>query len=263
MIKAYSLYEGMFSVDSSKAFNPFDPEKDNPKDRPGSLFIQVHPFLIETEKGLIVIDAGLGHHVESGDLLIHTKIEELGFDPNDVQYVLLSHLHKDHTGGTVDVRGGTSRIAFPNAEYIVQEKEWEAAYSGESSSYRTEIFDVISRSGNLVLVDGDGRVNDQISYEVTGGHTEFHQVFHIESGGEHYFFGGDVLPEPEEIFRSFVAKYDYDGKRSRDLRAEYWAKGAPEGWVFLFYHSKSIQIGQAQKNDEGEYKLVDVSIQTK
>lgn len=259
MIQAYSLYEGSYSVDVSKVFIPFDPKKDNPKDRPASLFIHVHPFLVETKAGPVILDAGLGHRTDGGELLIHNNIRKLGYEPSDIRYVLLSHLHKDHTGGVVDDKGGVSRIAFPNAEYIVQQKEWEAAYSEESASYHTKVFDVLQRSGNLLLVDGDGVINDEISYEITGGHTEFHQAFHIRTGDEHYFFGGDVVPEPEEIFRSFIAKYDYDGRRARDLRASYWAEGAPEEWVFLFYHSKSIQIGKSEKKEDGTYKIIDVA----
>ncbi|PVH24860.1 MBL fold metallo-hydrolase [Sphingobacterium corticibacter] len=259
MIQAHSLYEGSFSVDASKVFVPFDPEKDDPKDRPASLFVHVRPFLVETSHGLVVIDAGLGERTADDQLLIHHNIEKLGFDPADVKYVLMSHLHKDHMGGVVDVQDGSTRITFPNAEYIVQEKEWEAAYSSESASYRKDLFRALQRSGNLVLVDGDGELNDEISYVLTGGHSEFHQVFHIRTGGEHYFFGGDVLSEPGEIFRNFVAKYDFDGKKSRDLRTAFWEKGAPEGWLFLFYHSKTIQIGRPEEKEDGTFKLIEVA----
>ena len=109
-------------------------------------------------------------------------------------------------------------------------------------------------------MDGDGQINEHISYEVNGGHTPYHQAFHIHVGGEHYFFGGDVLPEPEEIFRSFIAKYDYDGRVSRDLRKQYWEEGQAAGWVYLFYHSKSIAIGQGEQKEDGSYKIVDVAI---
>ncbi len=256
MARAHSLFEGSYSVDKSKQFIPFDPKKDDPKDRPGSLFIHVHPFLIETAKGLIVLDTGLGLRNEKGDLVIHENIKKLGFSIDDVQYVLMSHLHKDHASGMVDIKDGVKRLAFPNAEYVIQEKEWEAAYSSESPSYRTEVFDVLQRSGNILFVNGDGQLTPEIKYEISGGHSEFHQVFHLEIEGEHFFFGGDELPEPEEIFRSFIAKYDYDGKKARDLRAQYWAEGAPAGWVFLFYHSKNIAVGRPEQREDGTYKII-------
>jgi len=209
MIQAHALFEGSFSVDITKKFVPFDPAVDDPKSRPGSLFVHVHPFLLETSAGLVLLDAGLGGRTADGELVIRHNIKKLGFDPNDVKYVLMSHLHKDHTGGMVDFNHGVGRVAFPEAEYIIQRGEWESAYSGESPSYRTEVFDVLQRSGNLTLVEGDGMVTNEIRYELNGGHTEFHQAFHIETGAEHYFFGGDVLPEPEELFKNFIALPEY------------------------------------------------------
>ncbi|WP_312138465.1 MBL fold metallo-hydrolase [Sphingobacterium sp.] len=259
MVSAYSLYEGSYSVDKSKKFIPFDPKKDDPKDRPGSLFIHVHPFLVETKAGLVLLDTGLGRRTDDDELMIHASIKKLGFDIEDVRYVLMSHLHKDHANGMVDFKDGTKRVAFPNAEYVIQEQEWEAAFSTESPSYRTDVFEVLQRSGNLLFVNGDGRLNDEIRYELSGGHSEFHQVFHIGTGEEHFFFGGDELPEPEEIFRNFIAKYDYDGRRAKQLREEYWAAGAPEGWVFLFYHSKSIAIGRPEQREDGTYKIIDAT----
>lgn len=260
MIQAYSLFEGSFSVDITKAFVPFDAKKDDPLSRKGSIFVHVHPFLIVGDDGLILCDTGLGFRNEKGELIIHENIRKLGFDPADVKYVLMSHLHKDHTGGMVDFKDGVARIAFPNAEYYVQQGEWEHAFSGENSSYKTEIFDVIQRSGNLVLLEGSGVINSQISYELNGAHTPFHQAFHIRTGGEHYFFAGDVLPEPEELFKNFIAKYDYDGRAARDLRIQYWEEGKLDKRVYLFYHSKSIAIGQAAEKADGTFRIDDVAI---
>lgn len=260
MIQAHSLFEGSFSVDISKKFIPFDAEVDDPKDRPGSLFVHVHPFLIESSHGLLLCDTGLGFRTAEGELLIHANLRKLGYDPEDVKYVLMSHLHRDHTGGMVDFGEGGGRVAFPDAEYIVQQGEWEYAYSGVSTSYDIATLDVLQRSGNLTLVEGEGVINNEIRYAVNGGHTPYHQAFHIETGGEHFFFGGDVLPEPEELFKNFIAKYDYDGRQARNLRLQYWEEGAPAGWVYLFYHAKTIAIGRPEKKADGSYKIIDASL---
>ena len=258
MARAYSLFEGSYSVDVSKEFIPFDPEKDDPKDRPGSLFIHVHPFLIETSSELIVVDTGLGHRRSDGELVIHHNIRSLGFSPDDVTYVLMSHLHKDHANGMIDEGDEHLKLAYPNAKYVIQRDEFAPARTSNSSSYRKEMLDVLTNTPNLMLVDGDGHVNAEIRYERSGGHSEFHQVFHVEADGEHFFFGGDELPEPEELFKRFVAKYDFDGRKARDLRAKYWEQGAPENWTFLFYHSKNIAVGQPQEKGDGSYRIVDV-----
>src|SRR5690554_5539379 len=259
-MQAHSLYEGSYSVDISKKFIPFDPEVDDPKDRPASLFIHVHPFVIESPVGLILLDTGLGFHTEDGELVLHKNLREKGLSPDQVRYVLMSHLHKDHAGGMFTTKADQSKeLAFPNAEYVIQRGEWENAVLGSEDSYQTELFESLQRSGNLTLVEGDGRLTNEIEYELSGAHTEHHQVFHIRTGGEHYFYGGDEAPEPEQFFKSFAAKYDHDGRKAMKLRESYWEQGREEGWIFLMYHSTNISIGKAKRLPNGNIRLVDAT----
>lgn len=253
-MKVFALHEGSYSVDNTKKFITFDPAVHNPKDRPGSLFIHVNPFLVKTEKDLIVLDTGLGYTDENKKLILHENIRKAGYDPDDVTLVLMSHLHYDHSGGIVFNKDEHMGLSFPNAEYIVQRAEWEMAYSKPSRSYRTEIFDVLQRSGNLRFVEGNGRLNDQISFELSGGHSEFHQVFLIEEGGEAIFFGGDELPEPEQLLRKFMAKYDFNARKAMELREEYGKRAAAGNWTCLFYHAKSQPVGKVAY-DDGAFKI--------
>ncbi|WP_395802595.1 MBL fold metallo-hydrolase [Daejeonella sp.] len=250
-MKALALYEGSYSVDSSKTFIPFDPAIHNPKDRPASLFIFVQPFLVETKNDLIVLDTGLGFKGQSGELLIHENIRKAGYDPQDVSLVLMSHLHFDHAGGMVNNDNGQVSLSFPNAEYVINRGEWEAAYSKPSRSYKTEIFDFVQRSGSAHFVEGSGKLNNEISYEFTGGHCENHQVFLINEGDETIFFGADILPEPEQLLRKFIAKYDFDGRKAMELRQEYGMRSVEGNWECLFYHAKSKAIAKVGFENDG------------
>lgn len=243
-MKALALYEGSYSVDSSKKFIPFDPAIHQSKDRPASLFIYVQPFLVKTKNDLIILDTGLGFQNDRGELLIHENIRMAGYDPDDVSLVLMSHLHFDHSGGMIDTNDDQVSLSFPNAEYVIQRGEWEAAYSKPSKSYKTEIFDFLQRSGSVHFVEGSGKFNNEISYELTGGHCENHQVFLIREDNETVFFGGDILPEPEQLLSKAMAKYDFDGRRSMELRQEYGKRAAEENWQCLFYHAKSKAIAR-------------------
>src|SRR5690606_24016753 len=137
------------------------------------------------------LDTGIGFSDNDGDLQLHYNIRKAGYDPADVRYVLLSHLHKDHAGGMVVDRNGTFLLAFPEAEYVVQRGEWEDAYNGTSDSYKTEQIDVHQRSGNIVLVEGDGSITNENSYAVSGGHTPHLQNFHSQTGRKNFFFASD------------------------------------------------------------------------
>jgi len=249
-LEATALYEGSYSVDVSKKFIPFDPEVHNAKERPASLFIYVQPFVVKTSTDLIVLDTGLGFRDADNHFILHKNLRKAGYSPDDVTLVLMSHLHFDHAGGMICGENGNLELSFPNAEYVIQRGEWETAYTKPSKSYKTEIFDVLQRSNSVHFVEGSGKLNDQISYELTGGHSEFHQVFLLSEGSEKIFFGGDVLPEPEQLLRKFMAKYDFDGRRSMELRTEYGKRAAEEKWTCLFYHAKSKAIAKVAYDGE-------------
>jgi glyoxylase-like metal-dependent hydrolase (beta-lactamase superfamily II) len=249
-MQIYTLGEGSYSVDATKKFIPFDPLIDNFRDRPASLFIHVNPFLIKTAGDLILLDSGLGFKDTQGGLWLHRHIRSAGFGPSEVTLVLMSHLHYDHSGGLVMERDGKLVPSFPQALHVVQKGEWEFALSGKSSSYHKEIFEALQHTVELKLVEGTGELKPGIQYGLSGGHCPFHQVFWLTDGGDKAFFGGDELPEPEQLIRKFIAKYDYDGRKAMELRDEYGKKAAAEGWTCLFYHAKSITKGKVVYNDE-------------
>jgi hypothetical protein len=104
----------------------------------------------------------------------------------------------------------------------------------------------LQRSANLNLVEGDGELKPGINYHLTAGHCEFHQVWWIGSENKKYFYGGDELPEPEQLIRKFIAKYDFDGRKAMELREEFGKAAADQNWICLFYHSKSTTIGTVE-----------------
>ncbi|GGH18664.1 MBL fold metallo-hydrolase [Mucilaginibacter phyllosphaerae] len=249
-MEIFALGEGSYSVDATKKFIPFNPETDSKKDRPGSLFIHVNPFLIKTADDLIVLDAGLGYKDTRDELLLHQHIRNAGFDPDDVTLVLMSHLHYDHSGGLVVEQNGKLQPSFPQATHVIQRQEFEFGLTGKSSSYHAEIFKALQANAKIDFVEGSGEYKPGISYELSGGHCRFHQVFRIEMEGQKVFFGGDELPEPEQLIRKFVAKYDYDGHRAAELRIQYGKMAAAEGYICLFYHARATALGMVKYQDD-------------
>jgi glyoxylase-like metal-dependent hydrolase (beta-lactamase superfamily II) len=231
------LSEGAFTIDKTKEFIPFDPDTDDLQQRPtGSLLVEIQPFLIITEKDVLLLDTGLGFE-ENGELKIHRLLQNAGIHPNSVTKILMSHLHKDHVGGmSRKLPGGTREASFPLAVYYVQQRELDYAFEKGSPSYDTAPFEFLENFSNLVKLEGSGLIDGYIRYELTGGHCPFHQVFHIEEKGKHAFFGGDVAPQKQQMKNRFVAKYDYDGNKCMELRQKWWALGRKENWTFLFYH---------------------------
>lgn len=238
-MKILPLSEGAFTIDKTKVFKPFDLNTDDLQLRPpGSLLVEIQPFLVITSRDVILIDTGLGFHDANGASYLQQNMAKHGVNPGDVTKILISHLHKDHAGGICYNKniGGENIPAFSNAKYYINRQEFTYALEKGSPSYHPEDFESLLTNNNLILLDGNGLIDDYIKYEVTGAHSPFHQVFWIIEDGQKLFFGGDVAPQLQQMKSRFVAKYDFDGKKSMELRQQWWNQGIIEHWTFLFYH---------------------------
>jgi glyoxylase-like metal-dependent hydrolase (beta-lactamase superfamily II) len=240
------LSEGAFTVDKTKVFVPFNTETEQLSNRPvGSLLVEIQPFVVITEKDIILLDTGLGYNDTDGQPQLHNNLRKAGIDPSKVTKVLMSHLHKDHAGGvTIKHDHSADRfISFPYATWYVQKREFEFATGAGTASYITEDFALLEDFSRVAWLDDDsGLIDNYIRYEMTGAHSKFHQVFWIEEGGQTIFFGGDVAPQLHQMKSRFVAKYDYDGKKCMELRQQWWDQGQKENWRFLFYHDIKTPI---------------------
>ena len=238
-MKIIPLSEGAFSIDRTKVFVPFNKEKDNLQDRAlGSLLVEVQPFVVITSTDIILLDAGLGFCNPDGVLQIHQNLVNNGINPLDVTKVLMSHLHKDHSGGVAreDKILGGQYISFPNATYYVNRQELDYAIEKGAPSYTPNEFIILKSATNVQFVEGDGSINEQIRYETTGAHCPYHMAFWITDGDQTVFFGADVAPQLQQMKNRFIAKYDYDGKKCMEFRGKWWQQAQDEKWTMLFYH---------------------------
>lgn len=236
-MKIIPLSEGTFTIDKSKLFVPFDDDKDDLQARPvGSLLVEVQPFVVITERDILLLDTGLGFSDKEGTMQLHKNLQAAGIDPASVTKVLMSHLHKDHAGG-VTLDTDHNKLSFPAATYYIQKRELDFAYEKGFPSFITEDLEGLKNAEQVVwLQEDEGTIDGYISYKLTGAHSPLHQVFTIKEKEETVFFGGDDAPQLQQMKHRFVAKYDYDGKKAMELRKLWWEQGQKEKWTFLFYH---------------------------
>lgn len=231
------LNEGVYTIDKTKIFVPFNLETDLLQQRPvGSIMVEVQPFIIVTKNDVLLLDTGLGF-VEKGELIIHSNMRKHGIEPMHITKVLLTHLHKDHAGGISKRNNlGHYQSAFPNAIYYVQQQELEFAFEKGYPSYMPDELEVLQGNSQVVLLNGNGSIDNYIHYEITGAHSMYHQTYKIDEGVQTVFFGGDDAPQLQQMKNRFIAKYDYDGRKAMELRHQWWEHGKNEQWTFLFYH---------------------------
>jgi glyoxylase-like metal-dependent hydrolase (beta-lactamase superfamily II) len=249
-MKIIPLSEGVFTIDKTKIFVPFDLSTDDLQKRPtGSLLVEVQPFVVITNKDILLLDTGLGF-MQNGELQIYSNLKENGIHPADVTKVLLTHLHKDHAGGvSYKDKLGHYHISFPKATFFVQEKELAFAMETGFPSFITDEISILENNKQVVYLNGDGNIDGYIHYHVTGAHSPYHQVYWIKENNETIFFGADDAPQLQQMKNKFVAKYDHDGKKAMHLRQQWLKEGKEKDWTFLFYHDVKTPT---YKNQQGK-----------
>jgi glyoxylase-like metal-dependent hydrolase (beta-lactamase superfamily II) len=208
--------------------------------------MSVTPYLITTEKDVILLDAGIGWKNESEKTVISELMEKENIAPEKVTKILLSHLHKDHIETTVTRTGENFKATFPNAEIFIQKRELEYAMNNrDSHSFDFDTLEKLISLDNIVWMDEDGgSITDEIYFEVAGGHTPFMQVFWIKDGEETVFYGADDLPQESYLKYHLAYKSDFDGRKAMELRLK-WQKEAIENhWKILLYHDLDKAILQ-------------------
>lgn len=240
------ISEGAFTIDKTKVFIPFDVEEDNLQSRAvGSLLVEVQPFVVITKNDILLLDSGLGFY-KNRELQLHQNLIANGINPNSITKVLMSHLHKDHAGGVSKKDSlGNYSLAFPKAQYFIQQKELEYALDTGFPSYMAEELSILYNHPQVMQLNDNGVINDYIDYEMTAGHSPYHQVFWIKENSDIIFFGGDDAPQLQQMKSKFVAKYDFDGKKCMQLRQQWWQEGRENGWTFLFYHDIKSPVVKA------------------
>ena len=242
-MRIYPLSEGSFSIDETKVFKPFNSSSPDYPNRPkGSILVEVQPFVLITDNDIILLDTGLGYLNNLSVLQIHENLMALGIDPSKVTKVFLSHLHKDHAGGISYLHPIHQEqfISFPYAKYYVQKREFEEVMQNSSNAtLKAQVGMLEEFSGTVWLTEDKGVIDDLIYYEITGAHSQFHQVAWVKENDEIIFFGADVAPQLQQMKSRFVAKYDLEGKKALEYRQQWWEDGNKEGWTFTFYHDIS------------------------
>ena len=236
------MQEGIFTVTPTKDFTRITREEVKTADK-GLLTMAVCPFLIALANDIILVDTGLGFK-EEGKPVIIKVLEDAGYKANRITKVFLSHLHKDHAGGLGYMDNGTFIQNFPDAEIYLQENELHYALDHISShSFNQEILEEIAELPNLILInDTTGTIGEHISYEVTGGHTPFHQVFWFKEDNVTAFYGADNLPQKSYLKFHIAYKSDYDGKKAMEDRQKWEQQAKDENWTVLFYHDISKNV---------------------
>jgi glyoxylase-like metal-dependent hydrolase (beta-lactamase superfamily II) len=178
-------------------------------------------------------------------------LARLGVKPEDVDYVMCTHLHWDHVGWNTRLADGQWVPTFPKARYVVAKREydhWQGVHdSGVDTPHARAFGDSVLpvvKTGQALLVGDDYALDDGLWFEGYPGHTPGNVVIHARSGGQRGVFIGDVLHHPLQCLKpewSTMACTDPEG--SRVSRTRLVEEHADSGALILPAHFPAPTAG--------------------
>ena len=196
----------------------------------GKVFLSVHTWVLRHQDKVILIDTGVGNDKTRPTMRMLEHLHEpylerlaaVGVQPEQVDYILLTHIHADHVGWNTRDENGTWVPTFPNAKIICSKLEWQygAALTAEDDEAvnaaraeadlgeptRIPVQGVFADSmmpveAEVELISVDGReMLPGIRFLAIPGHSIDHAAIMVSSENEHAIFGGDVMHHPLEIY---------------------------------------------------------------
>jgi glyoxylase-like metal-dependent hydrolase (beta-lactamase superfamily II) len=213
----------------------------------GRILCRLNLLLVEADGKRVLVETGTGLRmsardrdikgVEGGDPV--AALEAVGEDPAGIDFVVVSHLHYDHAGGMVDA---DERPAFPNARYVVQRDEVQAARGDElrlAGLMERDQLDLVQAAGQLAEVHGMVDLVDGVTVMRTGGHTRGSQAVLLgrdDASGERGIFFGDLIPTRWQLPVRWTSAYDDYPIEAVQVRSELVHRAAAEGWWCWFTH---------------------------
>lgn len=218
-----------------------------PANEDNRIELRADPLLIQAEGRNILVEAGMGKGRLSEKQLrnfgvteessVETCLEQLGISVEDIDTILMTHLHFDHVLGLTSSKGEELFPAFPNAQIIVSKIEWDEMREPNIRSRNTywkENWQAIEHQ--VVSFSSQYEVTEEIKMIHTGGHSDGHSIIVIESAEEMLLHLADILPTHAHQNPLWVMAYDDYPMTSIEQKRKWIQYGVDCNAWFSFYH---------------------------
>ncbi|QQS13147.1 MAG: MBL fold metallo-hydrolase [Rhodospirillales bacterium] len=219
----------------------------------GKLISSIHSWLVRTGRHTILIDTCNGNHkprpgMPRFDMLDTPYLDRLkaaGVAPEQVDFVMCTHLHVDHVGWNTRLEDGRWVPTFPNAKYVMSAADhahWSAAVTAadtpqyERNVYNDSVLPVVEK-GAAVMVGAGHQCGDHVTVRASPGHTPGHIHIDLRSDGRRAVFSGDALHNPVQVpLWRWNSRFCLDPDQARRTRHDLLADCAETGALLMPAH---------------------------
>ncbi len=271
----YTINTGHFKLDGGAMFGVVPKsiwQNINPADANNMCSWAMRCLLIEDGNRLILIDNGIGnkqsekffgfYYLHGSDTL-DQSLNNLGFTRDDITDVVLTHLHFDHCGGSIEWNSDRTKYktAFKNATYWSNEEHWQHALNSnprEKASFLTENIVPIQESGQLKFVKNANEIAPFINLRTVYGHTEAMMLPEINYKGQTIVFCADLIPSVGHLPVNYVMAYDIKPLESMVAKKTFLDDALANNYILFFEHDNVNECCTIQKNERGQFTVKDM-----
>jgi glyoxylase-like metal-dependent hydrolase (beta-lactamase superfamily II) len=179
-------------------------------------------------------------------------LRQLGWAPESVTHVVITHAHDDHYGGVLVERGGELTVRFPNARHVIGRADWEGnPERDELDSPLRQRLGPIAERGLLDLVDGEQELAPGIILLPSPGETPGHFAVRVDSAGETCYALGDLVHHACELEHPDWAPPGRDMDALRVSRSRFCTALARDGALAITAHERFPAWGRILERDGG------------
>lgn len=246
-----------------------------PPDAVGRIELSCRCFLVEEDGRKILLETGVGCFfpphlrqrfgvIEQEHVLLNS-LEQRGILPEEIDVVLLSHLHFDHAGGMLSrfVENEEPRLVFPRASVLVGQTAWKRAtepHVRDRASFIPVLAELLSQSGRLVVMaDGTNAhplLGESIRLRTSSGHTPGMVIPTIRGKKRAATFCADLVPGSPWVHLPVTMGYDRFPEQLIDEKLTLYEDVGEGSWL-LFTHDTEVAAGQLSRGENGKYQLAE------
>ncbi len=250
--KFRAFHDGRFKLDGGAMFGVVPKvfwETKHQADEKNRIDLDLRCLLVEQGDRRILVDTGMGDRWTEKQLGIFAlerrpnqlvaELAEAGITRESITDVVLTHLHFDHCGGTLQKNDGELRPVFANARHWVQKRHWEWAdgpSERDRASFRANDFEALAEHGQLQLVDGATEIMPGVRVTPVSGHTPGQQIveFHTEKGT--VVFVADLLPFLSQVHVPWIMGFDLNPLLTVTEKKLFLTRAVEDRYILVFEH---------------------------
>ncbi|MFC9835564.1 MBL fold metallo-hydrolase [Rhodococcus sp. NPDC127530] len=234
----------------------------------GFMISSIHTWVIRLSGKVILVDTCVGNDkqrpafefVHELSLPYLERLAAVGVTPEDVDYVLCTHLHLDHVGWNTRLVDNRWVPTFPQAEYIFSRDDyahWEpASGAGRDDPINQNVFTdsiaPVTASGQMRLVDSGYSPVEGLTLVSAPGHTPGHAVVRLTSKEKSAVFFGDLMHSPLQVaYPDVNSIFCLDQPRAAATRRKILERAAHEDDILFSAHFPAPHLGRVSVDGDG------------